>query len=419
MKRLWCALASIRFTALLLVLLALLLLASVLLPFARDIATSPAFLTLLALFFANLIAVLIDRTPQTFAKMRVRVPAADAAAKWLASPRAIARVAAQPLDARDIVTLLRGFGFRPYRVYGNVLYGVKHRRAALGFLVFHLSFFFLCAGGTAIWYTRSVRVLRVVEGQSAEAKDAKALRVPPTGVAPNLALTLQSLQPSFENGEATDLRATLRFANRAGATQAWVNHPARLGTTSVLVSDAGLAPVFWLQDVRGFGVDRVAVPATRKSNEPVPLAGGLVTVRVLQSMPGGAFPHDLANAPIEIAVMENGAEVFRGVLKPGEAAPLRGGRLVLAEVRRWAGLQIVHERGGALLILGFVLATLGAIWRMLLHRRDVVVAWDGHTFRIAGHGEWFVENDRAELAKLAATLEDARATGWRVAEASS
>jgi hypothetical protein len=442
------ALVSLRTTVVLLLLIAALLLAALIVPqgtvvgeetvraiatahplqsFVLDtlglssVATSPLFIALLAMFYVNLAAVLIDRIPRTLARTRVNVPAEAAVEKWVASPRALSGVAAAPLD-RSVAAVLRGHGFRPYRAGSRAWYGVKHRSAAIGFLVFHASFFFLAVGGVMIWYTRFAGETRAVEGQSVTAANARLVRMPKAGGVPKIEFSFDRIVPSFERGEATGLRATVRFGD-GRAAESWVNHPARDGAASVLVTDIGIAPVLWLQDSRGFGVDRVAVPADRHEAVDVPLAADVVHVQILPDAGRKDFPsrEALQSLPVQIAVRERGREVFRGTLRPGEGAPFPGGRVVLQEVRYWGGLRIVSERGGALLVAGFLLATLGAVWRLLLHRRDVVVSWDGREFRLAGHGEWFADRDRRELMSLCAAFErftpaDERAKEEQVSE---
>jgi hypothetical protein len=438
MKRLWRVICSLRTSVVLMLLLALLLLATVVVPqravvggavidrlVARGapqkfvietlgldaVATSPLFIAVLALFYGNLIAVLIDRLPPTIGKMRVRPPTAEALEQWVASPRAIEGTQGAGIDAGTIVAHLRGFGYRPQRVTTTSMYAVKHRYAAVGFLLFHASFFFLCAGGLLIWYTRFVGEMRVVEGQSVEAGNARVLRRPPAGEIPRLAFTLDRMTPSFDRGEATDLRASVRFGN-AAPVEAWVNHPAERGSWSLLVNDVGIAPVLWLQDKRGFGIDRVAVPADRSTAVMVPLAAGVVRVEIPPRRRGDAFParEMLATLPLDVVIREGEREVFRGALRPGEGAVIPGGRVVLTELRYWAGIKLISERGGALLIVGFALVTIGATWRLLLHRRDLVIAWSGRSFQLAGHGEWFADRDRRELLQIAATLERGHAS---------
>lgn len=437
MKRVLAIVVSIRTSVVLMLLIAVMLLASVVVPQRSavggavptrtgaphflidtlglsDIAASPLFIGALVLFYLNLVAVLAQRLPSILGKVRLRKLTAEALEKWVASPRAVER-ACDNLEVAIIVKTLRGFGFRPQRVTNSSMYAVKHRYAAIGFLLFHVAFFFLCAGGLLIWYTRWSGELRVIEGQSADATSARVLRRRPPGGAPDLPFTLEKMTPSFEHGEATDLRATVRVSGGA-PVDAWVNHPVERGAESILVTDIGIASVLWLQDARSFGVDRVAVPVGRNETVDVPLAAGIVKV-MIQPPHGPGLPsrEELQTLPLDLVISEGGREVFRGSLRPGDAAQFAGGRLVLSELRYWGGLRIVSERGGSLLIIGFVLIAAGATWRLLLHRRDLVIAWSGCSFRLAGHGEWFADRDRRELDDVANAI--VRATGEREARA--
>ena len=70
----------------------------------------------------------------------------------------------------------------------------------------------------------------------------------------------------------------------------------------------------------------------------------------------------------------------------------------------WAGLLIVSERGGSLLIAGFVLAVAGLVWRMLWYRREVLVGWDDECLTIAGRSQQYPLRFREELEELLAAL---------------
>ncbi len=90
--------------------------------------------------------------------------------------------------------------------------------------------------------------------------------------------------------------------------------------------------------------------------------------------------------------------VFEGTLRPGDGVPVGEDRLVLKELRYWVGVQVVSERGGGLLVTGFVVGIVGLVWRLGFHRREVVLTWDdeetdeerdGATLRLVGHSEYF------------------------------
>jgi hypothetical protein len=439
-KRLWRLFTSLETTAALLVLLASLLLLNVMLPqeavvgreaFARAavssraahfflvtlglgrLATSPVFLGALALFFLNLAAVLAARAGPTWRRTRVKPRPEAALQAWAATGEGLTGPRPEGLGLAGVIEILRGYGYPARKVGEGVVWGVKHRLAPLGFLIFHLSFFLLCAGGLLVYYTRFVGTVTLTEGQEhdgAAASTTEVLRSPPVGGPPPLRFTLEEVDPRFEAGEPVHLGATLRFP-RGVVQTARVNHPARWGSTSVLVQRAGLAPVLWLQDERGYTLDRVAVAAPTRGTEAtrVPLGGGGMTVEVGPLGPDVPFPSrgELADTELALRVLDGERVLFDGSLSPGRVADLGPrGRLVLAELRYWAGMLVVAERGGGLLILGFALGVVGLLWRLLLYRREVAVLWDEETFTVLGRGEYYRGRFHEELEAICSTLRD-------------
>jgi cytochrome c biogenesis protein ResB len=275
--------------------------------------------------------------------------------------------------AGSATRVLRGHGFQVRRVSETVLFAVKHRTAPLGFLIFHVSFFLLFIGGGLIYYTRFVGVTTLVEGQE------------------------------YEGGFPVHLGASVRLRRAGGSVSmnTRVNHPATWGPATLLIRKAGLAPGLWLQDKDGFSIDRLLVAAKTMGNEPttIPAGDGDLSVTIEPLPEGSDFPSraDLSETAIRLQVTEGEREVFRGALLPGEVASWDGGRLVLEEIRYWAGFQVVEERGGAVLIFGFVLAVVGLTWRLLWYRRTVAVVWDDQEVRLVGKGEYYRGHFKKEL----------------------
>lgn len=456
-RRLWKAFTAPRTTVALLLALALLLLLNVVVPqeavlgsaeFARllaghprahfflvtlglgRLATSPLFVAVLGLFFLNLTAVLLSRLGPTLRRTRLRQRSERGLAAWARMEESLSAAPAGGWRPAWVVEALRGHGYRVRRVGENTFWGVKHRTAALGFLLFHLSFFLLCAGGVAIYLTRFVATAVVVEGQDFRGDYQQVLRHAPWAGPPPLAFTLRRVEPRFVDGEPVHLGATLVFSapGEPVARRARVNDPAGWGATEILVQGAGLAPVLWLQDGRGFTVDRVAAAARTRvdpmagadggERTEIPLAEGRLTAVIEPLSQEVPFPgrDELSATPITLRLVRTSADggepavLFDGTLRPGEGAVVAatgdspGGRLVLEELRYWAALQIVRERGGGLLIAGFSAGILGLVWRLLLHRREVAVHWDGGELRLVGRSEYFSRRFRGELEALFSTL---------------
>ncbi len=382
------------------------------------LATSRIFLTVLGLFFLQLALVLISRAGPTWRKIRPHPRSEAGLVAWAHTGESLSAPLPAGWDPAVGALTLRGFGYRAQRVGERTWWGVKHRTAPLGFLLFHLSFFLLCAGGILLYLTRFTGTAVLTEGQEFSGYK-EVLRHPLVGGPPRLAFVVDRVDPRFEQGEPVHLGAVLRFrqAGSMVARNARVNHPARWGATSILVKQAGIAAVLWLQDRRGYTLDRVAAVTTRAEPTRVLLAGERYLAVIHPLAADAAFPtrEDLPATPLGIAVFRRAASpdasgeedelLFEGALRPGEAAALADGRLVLEELRYWVGVQVVTERGGGLLMTGFVVGIVGLVWRLLLYRRELVLTWDDAEFRLVGRSEYFSGKYQEELRSISTILQ--------------
>jgi hypothetical protein len=375
-----------------------------------NMPTSPVFLTVLGLFFLNLAVVLLSRAGPTWRRIAMPERSEGGLSAWARLEESLTARAPDGWSAGRGARTLREFGYQVRRPGPATLFGVKHRTAPLGFLLFHLSFFLICAGGISIYYTRFVGTIVLSEGQEFTGSYTGIQRRPPLGGAPNLRFTLDEVDPRFERGEPVHLGATLRLL-QAGSTrtlESRVNHPARWGSARLLVETAGLAPVLWLQDERGFTLDRVVAPVRARggASTVIAMAEDRFTVRLEAGVPDGTFPsrEELADTPMELALLEQDRPLFEGALRPGQAAAVPGARLVMEELRYWAGVRVIAERGGGVLVAGFVAGIAGLIWRLLLYRREIAVAWDDQELRMVGRSEYFTGRFQEELRAVRDSL---------------
>jgi len=384
--------------------------------------TSPVFLGALGLFFLQLGVVLVTRAGPTWRRIQARPPSGEGLQAWARLDEAFTAPVPEGWSRGAAVRILRGYGYRVRSVDGQSFWGVKHRTAPLGFLLFHLSFFLLFAGGTLVYYTRFVGTALVTEGQEFSGDYKRVLRKPPLGEFPALAFVVEDVEPRYEDGEPTYLGAVFRFRQAGGSPtrKARINHPARWGAASVLVQQAGLAPVLWLQDARGYTIDRVAVAAVRGQPTEARLGDRF---RVVIDPPEGAAlatREELPTTPVRFRLFRKGSLeeltwedelLFDGPLRAGEAAQLAEGRLVLEELRYWVGVQVVSERGGGLLEIGFALGIAGLVWRLLLYRREVGLTWDGETIRLVGRSESSPWRFRDEMEAIFTTVRQSAGGG--------
>jgi cytochrome c biogenesis protein ResB len=376
-----------------------------------SMSVSPVFLAVLALFFLNLLTVLVARIGPTWRRVALKTRSDKGLQAWsrLEEARSIPRPAGWSVG--EAARTLRGFGYQVRRPGERTLWAVKHRTAPLGFMLFHISFLLVCAGGISIYYTRFVGSTILSEGQQFQGHYNKIIRSRPIGPPPELPVTLESIDARFDRGEVVHLGAAFRFqqASTSVTRNARVNHPAHWGPTSLLVNRAGLAPVLWLQDAQGFTLDRIVVPARTLSGPPtdVALGDGRVVAFILPLEEGTSFPSraELPRAAMTFRITVDSRVVFDGELSPGEAAEFDGGRLVLQELRYWVGMTVVSERGGGVLIAGFTLGIIGLIWRLLWYRREVAVTWDEREIRLVGRSEYFSGRFQDELKTILLTLQ--------------
>ncbi|MGB5814476.1 MAG: cytochrome c biogenesis protein ResB [Thermoanaerobaculia bacterium] len=433
-------LTSVRTTLSLLCLLALLLLLNVALPqravlgeeqYARvtsssgpiahffletlgfgHMATSPVFVAVLALFFLNLGAVLAVRLGPTWRRVALRPRSEEGLKAWARMEESFSEPLPEDWEVGKAVQILRGFGFQVRKAGERTMWGVKHRTAPLGFLLFHLSFFLLCAGGVLIYYTRFVGVAVLSEGQQFTGSYSEILRQPPTGRQPDMRFAVEEVDTRLVDGRPVHLQVKLLIQYAGGSTSrtSRVNHPARWGDVSLLVGQAGLAPVLWLQDPLGFTLDRLVTPARTRGGPPteVPLAGGRVQVLIHPLSSPDLFPSrdERSSAAMRFQVLESGELAFDGELQPGEAVELEQGRLVLEDFRYWIDIKVISERGGGLLITGFVIGILGLVWRLLWYRREVAITWDEERLRLVGRSEYFSKRFRDELEAVFSILKE-------------
>jgi len=380
------------------------------------LSTSPVFVVVLGVFFLNLTLVLLKRVRPTLSKLKARPRSEAGLVAWARTGGALTAPLPPAWTVAHLVDTLRGFGYRVERIGERTFRGLKHRTAAVGFLLFHLSFFLLFGGGLMIYATRFVGLVTLSEGQEFTGEYQQVLRTPPLGGPPALRFRVEEVTPRFEDGQPVYLGTLFHFPGPGVKQEARINDPAEWGPVNLLANQAGVTAVLLLRDERGFTRDRVAVPISGRVDSPtrVPVFEGRYLVSIEPQSVDRSFPQreDLATHPIELSVVRQGdreagiaAEtVFEGSLRPGGAADLGGDRLMLHELRYWVSVQVVSERGGGLLIAGFVVGIVGLIWRLMLYRREVAVVWDDETLRLVGLSEYFPERFQDELEAIFSTL---------------
>lgn len=371
-----------------------------------ELSTSPVFVGALVLFFLNLAAVLVDRVRSTIAGLRKGPPTEAQLRALTRAPGVFAFPRPEGWSEARAASVLERVGYRVSRPAPDAVWGIRNRTAILGFPLFHLSFYFLCGGGLSLYLTRTVAGIHVAEGQPFELADATVVRAAPWGASAGGTFRVEVVHPVLEDGLPIQLGATIQPLGPGDPPpqESWVNSPAEWGSLSVLVEKVGVAPVLWLQDGEGFTVDQVALLATRSAGDraEAPMGDGAIVVSVAPIAVGRDFPtrEQLATVPIAVSVRRGAETVFDGTLRPGDFARVGPQVLKLSEVRYWVGLRLIDEKGGEWLVIGFLVAVVGLVWRMVWFRREVGVAWDDERVVLVCRAEYFPRQFREELEVL-------------------
>jgi hypothetical protein len=366
-----------------------------------DVYRAPVTYVALGFFFLSLGAVVVERFPRLLRRTRLDqgIPL-DVAA--LASRRGTVELRSADPGAAVLraAAVLEGSGYRLHSPAPGSVRAVRFRIAPLGFVLFHGAFALILAGAVLLDVTRFSGVANVAEGEPfdiATSELAERPRTPRIGRAhPELSFTVSSVRPRSEGGFPLALDVAVLLPGERLPRVAGVNEPVVLGTTSLLVQSAGAAPLFtceadgvrdgaWVKlvpDLSGrtrFLLEPCGLDVLARTHQPGPAAdAGGEGKGVMLASTGVARLEDVATNGVEVAVRGPDGAIARGLLRPGDSLATPDGRRVLRmpELRYYAKLQIVDERGGGFLWAGFILGTVGLVLRLVLYRRELALVAD-------------------------------------------
>ena len=369
-----------------------------------SIYSSPLVVVVEVFFFLNLLFVTARRVPAVLKSMRLpeTVLVTDKIVQSMPIQEQI--IMEDRADAARIRSRFSALGF--LIVEGNSCFvALKNRYAPLGSLFFHVSFLFFLAGGLFLFHTRFRGETFVTEGQQfsgtrEEYRSVARLSEMRTSL-PELRFSVDKIRPRFEKLEPVSLETHITAENggirRSG--QLDVNHPLRLGTTSILVTDVGIAPFVQVVDRRGDELMGafVALNIIRGDTDHVMLPGTDYAIHI-RFWPDAAVneagnrytrSYDLNHPLYDITIKKGGKIVVSGTIAaPSESIGFDGMRLFVRDMRYYGGFLVIDEQGGGLLITGFMLALIGLMIRFLQPKKEVLAAWrdvDGKSILYIGY----------------------------------
>ncbi|MBI1922308.1 MAG: cytochrome c biogenesis protein ResB [Geobacter sp.] len=393
-----------------------------------DIYLSPLTVLLLGLFFINLLVVTLKRFPLILGRMyfsgekpsfRVAELKASKSATFITTTKEAGELSQQlgRFFSRQRWSLLEGKD-------ANTFLAVKNRLSPAGFLLFHLSFLLCLAGGLSIAYTRFSAKLALTEGQTFEGDIRQFHRIDREPKMfkslPSLALLLDKVDYSFEKGTPTELVADLQVAYRSDKRREIlrINEPINRGPFTLLAQTIGVSPLFIVRDRGGRELDGayVSLNVLNEREDAFRLAFDrryLFTVTffpdyLLRDGKETTRSIQVKNPAFHLRIEREGDKIYEGTIRRGARADAGPFTIGFNDLRFWVEFQLVREYGKSPLILGFVLAAIGLIMRLVFYQKRVKLAIDGangHSrIYLEGTSEYFPHSFEDEFRTLADKL---------------
>jgi hypothetical protein len=389
------------------------------------IYTSPITVTLWVLFFINLALVLWQRMPV----VKHRIALSDAKITDPERSPGYPYRASFPLPAgMDGAALLAQIGKQRYTVLGDAsgFYGVKNRLSPVAFMLFHISFYLVLLGGLISVYTQFIGYLDLAQGETFHGElsryNAKPeVSMPHFGSEPHASFTVASIEPHVVHNTPTSIAVGVVDDERQTHVVG-INRPYTTDATSFVFKHLGMAPHFVVKNAAGQAVDEalVKLDVLRMQPDTFQLGGYSYTATFypdFTTVDGKRASRSMEfNNPTFFIVAErDGKKVAEGIVPKNGTLDLGGNRLEMKELRYWVRFYVITQRGLPILYLGFAIACIGVIWRMIFYKRELVGAvretTEGRMLVVAGRSEYYKSLAEDEFNKLFSKVTGAKFEG--------
>ena len=387
-----------------------------------DLLDSWLFWTTYGLLLLNLSVCLTRRLPTVLRLCRVPDRPPRPGLDWARRECSAPGIGWQPVEAA-----LRKRGYRT-RIDKSVVYGLRGRFACAGHWIFHAGLLaLLIVGG---WLGAAPAPFRatigVGEGEPFDLGTARLVSANRSidAALPTLRFRLDRVDLILEDGEVRRFRASVTTPEGTEA-ELGVNRPYRRRPYQVLVHGFGYMPGWVVENARGRPVDGAwvkLVPYPIEEEDWFSLGPDDSGVHVrfypdhhLEEGVDRTRSQALRNPRFRAKLRWRGAEVYEGLLEPGERVALDGGRefFFLPEIRRYGLLDVVEERGQAPVFACLAVVIAGLLVRYARIRKEVLVQVGEDSLEIHGRGEIFAHLFAEELERLSAELAKAGPTPAR------
>ena len=383
-----------------------------------SIYTSSLTITLWALFFLNLALVLWQRMPL----VKHRIAISDAKITDPEKTPGYSYKATFPLPAGfaegSVIALLRK---RRYTVLGDTtgFYAVQNRLSPIAFVLFHISFYLILLGGIVSVYSEFIGYLDLAQGESFQGElgryNAKpAVSLPAIGSAPKASFTVTSIVPQVVGNTPTSIAVKLTDSQNE-THEVGINTPYVTGATSFVFKHLGMAPHFVLKDAAGREVDNalVKLDVLRRAPDQFTMGGINFTATfypdfVLERGKRASKSMEFNNPNFFLVAERDGKKIGEGLVPKNGTFEFSGYRLEMQELRYWVRFYVISQSGLSILYLGFAVACLAVIWRMIFYKREILGAvreqGGGRSLVVACRSEYYKSLAEDEFNKLIRTI---------------
>jgi len=373
-----------------------------------DIYTSPLTLIIWALFFINLLSVMLSRIPGIWKRyVKKDIPQNISAIESMKCHESFVS------GSRDeIIKVLKQKG---YKVFSGekAFFAVKNRFSPLATILFHLSFLLLLIGGIMTFYTKFRAETNLAAGETFEGK-YQWTRMPRIGNVPQAAFSVKDIKPAYYQKEVP-LSLKIVLSTKDGDREMGINRPYKLGNLSFIVTGIDVAPLFIIRDEKDREVDSAVVKLkvidgredsfrmlgyefrtffyTNAGAETSGKGPGEEQLpQILKQSPvksGRTQQREITDPAFRMGIFKDGKQIRAGSLRMGEALMFDSYSIFFADYTYWAAFYVSKENGLNVIYSGFIFIVASLIIRFLFYKREIRGIADRGILFIGGEGEFF------------------------------
>ncbi len=396
-----------------------------------DIYLSPLTVTLLCIFFINLLVVTLNRVPVILKRAYLAGEPASFSIEEMKRGKDL-KVLRTGHDMDNAIEKIKSY-LKKHRYHlaevkmKHTFIAIRNRLSPIGFLFFHFSFFLLLIGGLLLTYTRFSGNLVLTEGEQFNGNMERFYKIGDRpkifSELPPMELSIKKIRSYYEDDVSTDLVVDLdvRYIEDLSTEVLKINEPVRRGPVSIIARNIGVSPLFLIKDQTGRIVDNVYVSLKvlqgQRDHFQVKLDGlyrfhvGFFPDYIVKNGVETSKSLELNNPAIHLTVQKEFVEnLYNGTIMLNESADIGSYTVSFEDVRYWVEFSIVKEYGTIPLTAGFILASIGLIMRLVFYQKRIRLAFEssenGSIIYIDGKGEYFPHSFRDEMGKIVKELEE-------------